>query len=38
MGRSLPRDARMMNLGMSFSGNWWGPYTLLPRVMMMGIL
>jgi hypothetical protein len=25
-------------LGIIFSGNWWGPYTLLPRVMMMGIL
>ena len=24
--------------GMSFSGNWCGPYTLLPRVMMQGRL
>jgi hypothetical protein len=27
-----------MNLGMSFSGYWWGPYTLLPRVMISGRL
>jgi hypothetical protein len=28
--------AKRMNLGMSFSGNWFGPYTLLPRVLMTG--
>jgi hypothetical protein len=33
-----PRPSREMNLGMIFSGNWCGPYTLLDRVMMMGRL
>jgi hypothetical protein len=34
-GEGLPL-AKRMNLGMSFSGNWFGPYTLLPRVVMTG--
>ena len=37
-GRASPRRASSVNLGTSFSGNWWGPYTLLPRVMMQGSL
>ncbi len=28
--------AKRMNVGMSFSGNWFGPYTLLPRLVMTG--
>ena len=24
------------SLGINFSGYWWGPYTLLERVMMVG--
>jgi hypothetical protein len=35
-GRS--RSRRFMNFGISFSGYWCGPYTLLPRVMMRGRL
>jgi hypothetical protein len=34
-GEGLPL-AKRMNLGMSFSGNWFGPYSLLPRVVMTG--
>ncbi len=34
-GEGLPL-AKRLNLGMSFSGNWFGPYTLLPRVVMTG--
>ena len=37
-GSSSPRLASSVNLGTSFSGNWCGPYTLLPRVMMQGSL
>jgi hypothetical protein len=32
-GEGLPL-AKRMNLGMSFFGNWFGPYTLLPCVVM----
>jgi hypothetical protein len=32
-GEGLPL-AKRMNLGMSFSGNWFGTYTLLPRVVI----
>ncbi len=32
-GEGLPL-AKRMNVGMSFSGNWFGPYTLLPRLVM----
>ena len=31
-----PASICVINSGMSFSGNWRGPYVLLPRVMMMG--
>lgn len=34
--RLPPRMARRMSLGTSFSGNWRGPYTLLPRVVIAG--
>jgi hypothetical protein len=34
-GEGLPL-AKRMNLGMSFFGNWFGPYTLLPHVVMTG--
>ncbi len=34
-GEGLPL-AKRMNLGMNFSGNLFGPYTLLPRVVMIG--
>ncbi len=34
-GEGLPL-AKRTNLGMSFSRNWFGPYTLLPRVVMTG--
>jgi len=34
-GEGLPL-AKRMNVGMSFSGNWFGPYTLLPRLVMTG--
>ncbi len=36
--RGLSRISWLMNLGMIFSGYWWGPYTLLPRVMITGRL
>ncbi len=32
-GEGLPL-AKRMNVGMSLSGNWFGPYTLLPRLVM----
>ncbi len=32
-GEGLPL-AKRMNVGMSFFGNWFGPYTLLPRLVM----
>jgi hypothetical protein len=32
-GEGLPL-AKRMNLGMSFSRNWFGPYTLFPYVVM----
>lgn len=38
MVRFLPLISWLMNLGMSFSGYWWGPYTLFPLVMMTGRL
>ncbi len=34
-GEGLPL-AKRTNLGMSFFGNWFGPYTLLLRVVMIG--
>ena len=36
MGSFAPRLASRVNLGISFSGYWCGPYTLFPRVMMHG--
>jgi hypothetical protein len=36
--RTHSRSSRLMNFGMSFSGYWCEPNTLLPRVMMHGIL
>jgi hypothetical protein len=36
--RGRLRRRRFTNFGMSFSGYWCGPYTLLPRVMISGRL
>ena len=33
-----PRSNLKMNLGITFSGNWQGPNTLLPRVIKTGRL
>ena len=33
-----PLSSRRTNLGMTFSGYWWGPKTLFPRVMITGRL
>lgn len=38
IGSSRPKLASRVNFGTSFSGNWCGPYTLLPRVTIIGML
>mmetsp|Transcript_2872 Transcript_2872/g.9069 ORF Transcript_2872/g.9069 Transcript_2872/m.9069 type:complete len:274 (+) Transcript_2872:545-1366(+) len=38
MQTGSPLTSRLTNLGITFSGYWCGPKTLLPRVTMIGIL